>query len=587
MSSRDKVSLESVLNRSAIHRLAGARYFERGEDYFFNDCVAYLSEDNNVITASVNGSRRYKVRLWAEDSDLNYDCSCPLGREGEFCKHCVAVGLEWLHEKNDSKKPNTQNKKALKTSETDIREYLTKQDKNSLTDIIVDQMHNNDNLRERLILRLNRAVGEGINVEHFKRLINRAVQVSDFLHSRQMWDYVSNINEVVWELEKVLEDGNAAEAIDIAEYFIDEVEKAMQYVDDSDGGMGGILNDLQNIHLRVCKIAKPEPRELARRLFKKEVIAEFDVFYDAVVTYRDVLGDEGVSVYRKLAEERWDTLLPLKPGDEDDYSSERFHVTRIIEVLARQDRDIEKLVAIKSKNLSRVCYFLGIALIYREAGDKEKALEWAEEGLKAFPEKTDIHLREFLAQEYHARGRHEEAIRLIWKEFDEYPILDNYKKLHMHASKNKTWHAWREKALAYIKQLIKKEGKRKKPSFYGDHTNYSGLLVEIYIWEKEIENAWKQAKEGGCGKDTWLKLAGLRENDHPQDAVEVYKLYVKPALDQTNNQAYEEAVEYLKNVKKLMCRMNKDEEFKDYLNDLCAGYKRKKNFIKMIDRAKW
>ena len=32
-----------------------------------------------------------------------------------------------------------------------------------------------------------------------------------------------------------------------------------------------------------------------------------------------------------------------------------------------------------------------------------------------------------------------------------------------------------------------------------------------------------------------------------------------------------------------MRRMDKDNEFKYYLNEVCTEYKRKKNFIKMID----
>jgi uncharacterized Zn finger protein len=35
------------------------------------------------------------VRLWAEDG-LVFSCDCPLGLDGEFCKHCVAAGLAWL-----------------------------------------------------------------------------------------------------------------------------------------------------------------------------------------------------------------------------------------------------------------------------------------------------------------------------------------------------------------------------------------------------------------------------------------------------------------------------------------------------------
>ena len=187
---------------------------------------------------------------------------------------------------------------------------------------------------------------------------------------------------------------------------------------------------MQEIHLEACKKANQNPQELAKRLFLKEISAEYDTFYNAVLTYADILGKEGVDVYRQLAQDRWNSLPSLNPGDKDDWSSERFHLTHIMEVLAEQEKDVEKLVEIKSKDLSSDIRFLAIAEIYKKAGNIEKALGWAEKGLNVFPEKTHSSLRDFLAEEYHCRGRHDEAMILIWKQFEESPSLEDYKKFN-------------------------------------------------------------------------------------------------------------------------------------------------------------
>ena len=88
--------------------MAGARSFERGEDYFLNGQVKALTEDEGTITAKVQGTRPYRVELWIEEDDLEYSCTCPVGADGEFCKHCVAVGLAWLEniEQKNSEKGN-------------------------------------------------------------------------------------------------------------------------------------------------------------------------------------------------------------------------------------------------------------------------------------------------------------------------------------------------------------------------------------------------------------------------------------------------------------------------------------------------
>src|SRR3989337_428474 len=84
------------LDTNTLRRLAGPRSFERGESYFEDGRVGSLVEDKGKITAFVHGSSKYRVKLWNEDGNLEYECSCPVGQDGDFCKHCVAVGLTWL-----------------------------------------------------------------------------------------------------------------------------------------------------------------------------------------------------------------------------------------------------------------------------------------------------------------------------------------------------------------------------------------------------------------------------------------------------------------------------------------------------------
>src|SRR5215467_9026703 len=98
-------SLATVLTRRAVHRLADAGSLERGADYAARGRVHGLVHDGETIAAEVMGSRRYRVRLWAEDDQIAHACTCPVGEEGLFCKHCVAVGLAWIASRMPSAKP--------------------------------------------------------------------------------------------------------------------------------------------------------------------------------------------------------------------------------------------------------------------------------------------------------------------------------------------------------------------------------------------------------------------------------------------------------------------------------------------------
>src|SRR5208282_1611697 len=130
--------------------------------------------------------------------------------------------------------------------------------------------------------------------------------------------------------------------------------------------------------------------------------------------------ERGLAAYRQRAEAAWARVPQTKPGEKDTEEYGRtYRIKSIMETLARQSGDIEALVAVKARDLSNAYTFLQIAEICHEAGQDDKAMEWAERGIKAFPDRTDSRLREFLADEYHRRKRHDEAMQPIWKTFAE------------------------------------------------------------------------------------------------------------------------------------------------------------------------
>ncbi len=88
--------MSQILDYRALRRLAGATSFHRGEEYAAGGRVQGLVESEDSIAGQVRGTRRYDVRLWVDAGSLEYACTCPIGADGAFCKHCVAVGIAWL-----------------------------------------------------------------------------------------------------------------------------------------------------------------------------------------------------------------------------------------------------------------------------------------------------------------------------------------------------------------------------------------------------------------------------------------------------------------------------------------------------------
>jgi uncharacterized Zn finger protein len=556
------------LTRDVMLELAGETYFERGEGYHRGGHVYDLVEHGGIVVAKVVGTEDYRVRLWAGDG-LAYSCDCPLGLDGEFCKHCVAAGLAWLEGDFSEDAPG-----ASVTMDA-VQKYLEDQEKALLVRIVMERAMEDRGLRERLLLRASRM--GGLHLAAFRRAVDDAVDFDDY--SDSPWDQTRGIQNVIGAIAELLEEGFAAEVVELSEYALAKIEGIGDYAVD-----GTIYTILEDLHHEACKRAKPDPEALAKRLFEWELGGAYYTFFDAVNTYADVLGDRGLAEYRRLAEKEWADVPALGPDPENRprYYGKRERLADIIQTLAYRMGDVESLVAVKSKDLSTALSYLEIARIYKQAGDDEKALEWAEEGAWVFPGGGHPDLRRFLADEYHDRGRQEEAMDLSWTGFAEAPRLEGYEELKAHADRAGTWERWRTKALDFLREEIAREKKQSKGSYLSRPVD-SSRLVEILLWEGNVEEAWREAKEGGCSDQLWLNLAAWREVVYPEDSLAIYQERIEPLVNRTNNKAYRDAYELLIRVRELTRRLGREAEFEEYVELLRLEYKRKRNFIKLLD----
>ncbi len=583
-----KTTFERALRVANLKRMAGLESFTRGRIYYDNGHVRAISRDADLITARVSGTHDYRVKLWMEAGEFDYSCTCPMGQDGAFCKHCVAAALAALDEsRREARRPlGSEREVTLK----DVRDMLMSRDREAMADMVLGWAKTDDRLRERLLLAAARETKAGVNLTAFRRAISNAFDAGDFVDYHGMASYAHDADEVIDQIEAIRGDGHAEAAIELSEHALKCAERAMGSMDDSDGYMHGILERLQELHCRACVDAKPDPVALAEKLFAWEMGSDWEVFLGAAARYSKVLGASGLAVYRKLAEAKWAKVPSRAPGARDSGSyGSHFRITYIMETLAGLTRDVEARVAVMSRDLSSPYNFLRIAETYKEAGKRDKALEWAQRGLEEFPKQRDSRLREFLAGEYHHRKRHEEAMQLVWANFSDHHSLQAYQNLAEHARRAGAWDAWRERALAEIRERIEARKRTERPRGYWSspfgYDDGRSTLVEVFLYEKDPEAAWREAQEGGCSDHLWLELARLREQDHPEDAVKIYFQRVDPLVQQTNNRAYEDAVSMLGKVQKLTAGLGQQAEFNDRVMLLRTTYKAKRNFIKLLDRA--
>lgn len=574
-----------------LRGLAWGRSFERGQGCAADGRVKRLQVGDEGLSATVRGDRPYRVRLWLEHGAPRSSCTCPVGADGLFCKHCVAAGLAAFGADAGAGDAGTA------PVEDELRRHLEGLEKARLVDLLLERAADDELLRGRLELEAAEAArsagsgggpaggagGRADGVAAYRGVIRDVISPRGFVDHQSMYEYGRGIDGLVGSLAGLLADGFAVAVVELSEHALICLEDALGNVDDSSGHMSDTRDRLVALHHQACLTAKPDPVALAERLFDWAMRSDMETFLDAAVTHRDVLGEAGLAAYRSLAEDAWSRTPALAPGEERDHSTERFTITFVMQTLAELEGDVDALIAVKERDLSSPYHFLEIAEICVAAGRHDDALAWAERGLAAFPECADTRLLDLLANEYERRGRGEDAMFVMWGLLDRRPVLDSYQRLKTRAARAGLWGAWRARALDRLR-----ERERSVPVAFGwgpsaDRSEVVGAL----LWEGDADTAWQEAVAGGCSASLWMTLARAWAVDHPEDAVPIYERQVERSIAEKTAPGYADAVAGLRAVRELLARLGRGDEFPARVAVVRAVHKQKRNLMKLLDEAGW
>ncbi|WP_317633462.1 SWIM zinc finger family protein [Streptomyces sp. HUAS TT20] len=131
-----------------LRALAGARSFERGLGYL--DAVSGLEVGEGSVTAVVHCTDVYEVELTlGGEEGISGWCDCPYGREANFCKHCVAVGLTVLRRA----KTIPHQRAAARARSSGLEAWLSALSRDELLALVREQVAEDRELSRRLELR--------------------------------------------------------------------------------------------------------------------------------------------------------------------------------------------------------------------------------------------------------------------------------------------------------------------------------------------------------------------------------------------------------------------------------------------------
>jgi uncharacterized Zn finger protein len=543
----------------ALRLLAGDA-FARGEAYHRDRRVEILAIEPERVLAKVTGTADYRVNLRGADETIRGECTCPAFDDDGFCKHMVAAALT-ANESNHGPEPMSAGPLAR------IRAHLADKPNEDLVDMIVELAERDPALFRRLEIA---SAADGADDKMLAARLNKAIDQAtatrgyvEYGEARAWADGVDDALDAIDDLDS----RHDRLVIELAERAIDRIESAIESIDDSNGECTALLERARDIHIRAAHGARPDPVAFAGDLYQRETAESYGTFDGAAWLYADVLGEEGLAEYRRLATEAWENLPPLRGRAGQKAKGDYGGLSRILDRFAERDGDVEARIALRAKDLSSPWKYLRLAEFCLAQERANEALRWAEEGLGTFEDdRSDMRLALFAADLLVKADRRTEAEAVLKRAFERAPALDVYVR-------------WREAGgeaiLDQALALVERRASAETGLFFGYAAD---LSVRILMHEKRFDMAWAITRKHRVSLAVKRDLARESEADHPREALEVYALRVDELANSGANRAYEEAAGLVAR----MGRLRDDAEQAAYLATLKARFGRRRNFMKLL-----
>jgi uncharacterized Zn finger protein len=560
---------EPVFDVAKLRNAAGSKVFERGEDYHADGSVDILTFSGSRVTAQVTGTQPYFVDLACDKGELSGSCSCPAYVDHGFCKHMVATGLtanDHVPDATDS--PDT------------IENALRSLDHESLIKLVIDIARSDPKALHALSLKtalISLADSDAPSLaKKLKREIKAATRVGEFIGYDEVGPWAARVEDLIGSIEGLLTKGHGQMVMELADLLREQLNDAFEAIDDSDGQMGMLVSRAMELHLAACRLVRPDPVELAKYLFAREMTDDFGL-EDTIETYADLLGDAGRQEMERLAAAAWAKIRPPRTGvdnDDDGAWSTYPQLATMLDRFAADRGDLQARIDIRKRDLSNPGRYLDLAKLCEEHGRTDEAIKWVEDGLFIFEDNRDDRLVHYAADLFMRHGRADDRSALLWRAFARGPSIDLHKKL-VRNLKGDSRVQVTDRAIELIKTRRPDTGRLRLQ-------NDDDLVVSVLSSERRFDEAWAFAASAKCTVVCLEELAQASEQSHPRQALEVHQRRVTRLVQTGGNQSYEEAQRLIKRMRIIAEQGGEANGQATFESDLLAKHHAKRNFIKLM-----
>ncbi len=553
-----------------LETLTTPKSFEKALDLFYTDAVFDTFSKGDILEGKCEGRGQpyYQVEVELENGLVSSAyCTCPYDWGG-YCKHIIALLLTFIDDPTAF------------VVKVDLDSYLKVLDREELINL-VKQIANhsrtvNDLVQKFLHETSTQQSGEKSGKITSKPNYKKRIQdIFNRLTRLRMSDAYWVMPEIIDELDHIKDTalvfyntGDVQTALEIFTTLFLEVAEQYDQVDDSDGMLAYLFNDLAFYLSEVIIFADLDDSH------RRELYNELQIHVKNLMSY----GIDEVGIILSVLNKEW-VDKPIDEWDSTDYQRNILKQVTL-NVLERQGRldevlayslnvgayvrhilmqielgNIEDAVQTAWNSLSTPDDVLKIAETLKEVGYLDEAIRLAEKGLRM--EGNHYVLGIWLAPLEEAQGRIDQAIVAYKAAFDSAPTFEIYGALKQLSGKN-----WEEIRHELIETM---ENRHKK-----------GLLVDVYLSEGLWGPAISIADESGHWDYHLIdKVTKAVLPFRPEWVIKASQIQAERLILKASRNHYRIAVRWLEKAKKAYQKIDQQPEWILYLEGLKSTYSRR------------
>jgi uncharacterized Zn finger protein len=527
-------SLLAHLESKDVKELCSRQVFDRGLTYFREGRVSNAQIHGLTLLGDIQGSefRNYRIKI---EYDKNNDrlipkCTCPFDQE-EFCKHSITLLLHWIHRREEFLNVDL------------VLKELRNKSKEELLTLIEESIKMNPDIIFHV---------SSPNSKTFKKRLQALFSSQiDYYNAHEL---IEKLEEVRNHAKKLFESNNVQDSFNIVRDIIDLCTKNYGVVDDSGGMLAEFIEGSLKLYARMLHVSNVEwtiKQKIHEDNWKMFVTDEYD-FSDSVskMIIDSCSTEEDFTFIEKLASEEL---------QESKARGEEYRVPEIVDILLdiyEKKKDEERFLLLCEKEFEH-SYSRYIENLESKGKIDEaiqcctRALDFAEGFLKT-------ELIEKLGDLRHTCGDNDESLFLYIQAFKDSLEEELLEKITRLSNKLDLWKDVKEELTSF---MVEK----------GDTHN----LLEIYLRDKDLVSAFKIASQHINHTYDTERVAKACEKSMPYKAAELYRNMAEESIKQSNRNAYRTAKYYFKAMYRLYASVNKEKEFRQYIDTIKSANKKK------------